>query len=217
MKKEKKSIAVLGLGKYGQSLAETLYDMGEDVLVADINEKLIRDISGKVTSAVCADLSVEDEIEALGLQNMDVVYVCMGGNNAASILSVSIAKEKGVKTVIAKASSPRMEKILGRIGADKIINPEKEVGIRNARILASEHIRDFFEIDGKLCFVEYQPEKSWLDHDLVELNLRKMHNVNVVAIKKAHGKWDHIDPARKLKEEDLLMLVVKKEDMDKWR
>ncbi|MBR5375930.1 MAG: TrkA family potassium uptake protein [Lachnospiraceae bacterium] len=216
MRKEKKSIAVLGLGKYGCSLAETLYGMGEDVLVADINEKLIRDISGRVTSAVCADLGDEDEIEALGLQNMDIVYVCMGGNIAASILSVSIAKEKGVKMVVAKASSPRMEKILGRVGADRIINPEKEVGIRNARILVSEHIRDYFEIDGKLCFVEYQPEKSWIDHDLVELDLRKTHNVNVVAIKKQHGRWDHVDPTRKLKEEDLLMLVIKKEDMDKW-
>lgn len=217
MRNVKKSIAVLGLGKYGRSLAETLYDMGEDVLVADIDEKAIRDISGKVTSAVRADLSNEDEIESLGLQNMDIVYVCMGGNNAASILSVSMAKEKGVKTVVAKASSPRMEKILARVGADRIINPEKEVGIRNARILSSENIRDYFEIDGKLCFVEYQPKKSWVDHDLVELNLRKSHNINVVAIKKQHGKWDHVDPSRKLKEEDLLMLVVRKEDMDNWR
>ena len=131
----KKSIAVLGLGKYGQSLAESLYSLGEDVLVVDRDERLIRDMAPKVTSAVCADLDNEDEVVALGLQNMDIVITCMGGNTAASIMSVAIAKEKGVPVVIAKASSPRMKAILERVGADKIINPEKEGGIRSARIL----------------------------------------------------------------------------------
>ena len=115
----KKSFAVLGLGQYGCSLAETLYNLGHDVLAVDFDEKVIRDIAPKVTTAICADLEVEDEIVALGLQNMDVVITCIGSNISASILSIAIEKEKGVPVVIAKASTPRMASILKRAGADK--------------------------------------------------------------------------------------------------
>ena len=108
----KKSIAVLGLGKYGRSLAENLYRMGADVIAVDANEKLIEEFSDKCTSAVCADLTDEDAVLALGLKNMDMVVVSMGGNLAASIMSVTVAKEQGVPVVIAKATTTRMEKIL---------------------------------------------------------------------------------------------------------
>lgn len=217
MRKEKKSVAVLGLGKYGCSLAETLYDLGEDVLVADIDERAIRDMSTKVTSAVCADLSNEDEVDALGLQNMDIVIICMGGNIAASILSVSIAKEKGVPIVVAKASSPRMKALLNRVGADKIIDPEREGGIRSARILASQHIHDYFEIDSNLCMIELHPRESWIGHNLIELNLRKKFNMNVAAIKPANSNWSYVDPSRTLKEDDLLMVIIEKDDLNRWK
>ena len=205
----KKSIAVLGLGKYGCSLAETLYSLGEDVMVVDHNERVIREMSTKVTSAVCADLSNEDEVVALGLQNMDIVIICMGGNIAASIVSVSIAKEKGVPTVV--------KAILKRVGADKIIDPEHEGGIRSARILASRHIHDYFEIDENLCMIELQPRSSWVGHNLIDLKLRKKYNMNVAAIKKQNGNWGYVDPNRILREEDLLMIIIEKKDIDKWR
>lgn len=213
----KKSIAILGLGKYGYSLAQELYNLGEDVLVADFDEKAIRDISPKVTAAVCADLNNEDEISALGLQNMDIVIVCMGGNISASIMSVAIAKEKGVPVVIAKASSERMKSILTRVGADKIIDPEKEGGIRSARILASQHIHDYFELDDNLCMIELHPKASWIGKDLIELNLRKKYNMNVAAIKKEGGKWGYVNPNVKLTEDHLLMTIIEKDDIDKWR
>ena len=217
MRNIKKSVAVLGLGKYGCSLAETLYSLGEDVLVADINERVIREMAPKVTTVVCADLSNEEELEALGLQNMDIVIICMGGNIAASILSVSIAKEKGVPVVVAKASSPRMKALLKRVGADKIVDPEREGGVRSARILASRHIHDYFEIDENLCMIELQPKNTWIGHNLIELNLRQKYNMNVAAIKKQSGNWGYVDPSRKLKEEDLLMIIIEKDDINKWR
>ena len=217
MRNVKKSVAVLGLGKYGRSLAETLYSLGEDVMVADIDERVIREMAPRVTSAVRADLSNEDEVAALGLQNMDIVIICMGGNVAASIMSVTIAKEQGVKTVVAKASSDRMKSILKRVGADKIIDPEREGGIRSARILASQHIHDYFEIDENLCMIEMHPKAQWIGHDLIELNLRKKYNMNVAAIKKQGGSWAFIDPSHHMKEEDLLMIIIEKDDINKWR
>ena len=217
IKNVKKSIAVLGLGKYGCSLAESLYNLGQDVLVADIDEKIIKDMAPKVTSAVCADLSNEEQVSALGLQNMDIVIVCTGGNIAASVMSVSIAKEKGVPVVVAKASSPRMMNLLKRIGADKIIDPEREGGVRSARILASKHIRDYFEIDENLCMVELQPKESWIGHNLLELNLRQKYNMNVAAIKKKGSNWKYVDPTRTLGDDDLLLVIIEKDDINKWK
>ncbi|SFV00956.1 potassium channel family protein [Butyrivibrio sp. INlla21] len=213
----KKSIAVLGLGKYGCSVAESLYNIGEDVLVADKNEQIIRDMSSKVTSAICCNLENEDEVMSLGLQNMDIVITGMGGNIAASIMVVSIAKEKGVRTVIAKASSPRMAKILERVGADKIINPEQEGGIRSARILASQSIHDYYELDEDLCMVELQPRPSWIGKSLMELNVRQKYNMNVAAIKEKGENWGYVSPTKKLTEKNLLMVIIDKKDISKWK
>jgi trk system potassium uptake protein TrkA len=213
----KKSVAVLGLGKYGRSVAKSLYAIGEDVLVADKDERRIRDISSKVTSAVCANLENEDEVMALGLQNMDIVITAMGGNIAASIMAVSIAKEKGVPLVIAKSSSSRMATILQRVGADKIIDPEKEGGVRSARILASQAIHDYYELDDNLCMVELQPKSAWIGKSLIELDLRKKHNMNVAAIKEKGGEWKYINPSHKLNENNLLMVILEKKDIEKWK
>ena len=213
----KKSVAVLGLGKYGRSVAKSLYAIGEDVLVADKDERRIRDISSKVTSAVCADLENEDEVMALGLQNMDIVITAMGGNIAASIMAVSIAKEKGVPLVIAKSSSSRMATILQRVGADKIVDPEKEGGVRSARILASQAIHDYYELDENLCLVELQPRNAWLGKSLIELDLRKKHNMNVAAIKEKGGNWRYINPSHKLTDNNLLMVILEKKDIEKWK
>ena len=213
----KKSVAVLGLGKYGRSVAKSLYAIGEDVLVADKDERRIRDISSKVTSAVCANLENEDEVMALGLQNMDIVITAMGGNIAASIMAVSIAKEKGVPLVIAKSSSSRMATIRQRVGADKIIDPEKEGGVRSARILASQAIHDYYELDDNLCMVELQPKSAWIGKSLIELDLRKKHNMNVAAIKEKGGEWKYINPSHKLNENNLLMVILEKKDIEKWK
>ena len=213
----KKSVAVLGLGKYGRSLAETLYSLGEDVLVVDRDESLIRDISPKVTAAICANLDIEDEVNALGLQNMDIVITCMGGSLSASILAVSIAKDKGVPVVIAKSSSERMKKILLRVGADKIICPEEDGGVRSARILTSRYIHDYIAIDDNLCMIELMPKKGWLGKNLIELDLRKKYNMNVAAIKEKGGTWAFIDPGHILTDDNLLLIIIEKNMIDKWR
>ena len=117
------SIAILGLGKYGRSLAENMYALGADVLVVDKDPVLVDEFSTKVNSAVRADLANEAELNELGLGNLDVVVVAMGSNLEASIMSVAVAKEKGVDFVMAKTSSDRMSAILEKVGVDKIIDP----------------------------------------------------------------------------------------------
>ncbi len=211
----KKSVAVLGLGNYGKSLAEKLYDMGADVLVVDKDEDLIKEFSSKCSAAICADLCNEEAVAALGLKNMDVVITAVAKNLTASIIAVAVAKEQGVPLIIAKSSSNRMSSILLRVGANKVIDPEEEGGVRSARILMSSSFKDFFEIDDNMYVVEMAPKKDWIGKSLLELGLRKTLNINVIAIKKKGGLWQFSDSKTKFEEDHSLLVVMEKKDVKK--
>ncbi len=212
----KRSIAILGLGKYGRSLAEQLYSMGADVLVADHDEELIHEFAGKSTAAICAELTNEDEVAALGLDNMDIVVSAMGGSPAASIMVVAVAKEQGVPLVVAKASTARMSSILKKVGADKIVDPEEEGGIRSARILMSSTFLDFMQLDENLSLVEMRVKKEWAGKSLMKLDLRKKFQLNVIAVKEKGGRWSFIDPTKALSEQMVLLVVLEKSALKKF-
>ncbi len=206
----KKSVAVLGLGKYGRSLSECLYRMGADVLAVDNNERIIEDFADRCTSAVCANLANEDEVASLGLKDMDIVVTAMGGNLAASIMSVTVAKEQGVPIVVSKASSDRMATILKKVGADKILDPEGEGGARSARILLSSNYKDYFELDDNMYMIEMSPKADWIGKNPVELDLRGKLNLNIVAVRTKGRPFQFIDPKTPFKEEDILLIVTEK-------
>ena len=206
----KKSVAVLGLGKYGKSLSEHLYRMGADVLAVDRNMKIIEEFSDKCTSAVCANLDNEDEVNALGLKNMDIVVTAMGGDLAASILCVTVAKEQGVPIVISKASTDRMASILRKVGADKVIDPEGEGGARSARIMVSSIFKDFYELDENMYMIEMAPRPEWIGKDLVELNLRGNMGLNIVAVRSKSKHFHFVNPKAKFNKDDILLIVTEK-------
>lgn len=208
-----KSIAVFGLGRFGKSLALSLYETGAQVMVVDKNESIIENISDKVTYAVIADLTNPDDIKGIGLEDIDIVVVAMGSDLTASIMSIMVSKELGVKQVIAKASDERMGSILSKVGADRILYPEEESGSRTARILTSDSFMEFFDIDDNLCLLEMKPKAEWIGKTLMELNLRKMYKINVVAIKGHNGMKSYIDPTRKLEENTNLLVVLDKNDL----
>lgn len=210
----KKTIAVLGLGKYGISLAKSMYEMGADVLVVDNNHDKLKDMEGFCTAAMCADLTNEDEVEMLGLKNMDIVAVAMGGNLSASIMSVAVAKELNVPLIVAKSSSDRMTSILKKIGANKVIVPEEYGGEQSARILASDTFLDYFKVDDSLCMVEMLPMKKWIGKNMMELNLRKNYQINVIAyMDHETGHWKILDPKEPLSEDNELLIVLEREQL----
>ena len=210
----KKTIAVLGLGKYGISLAKSMYEMGADVLVVDNNHDKLKDMEGFCTAAVCADLTNEDEVEMLGLKNMDIVAVAMGGNLSASIMSVAVAKELNVPLIVAKSSSDRMTSILKKIGANKVIVTEEYGGEQSARILASDTFLDYFKVDDSLCMVEMLPMKKWIGKNMMELNLRKNYQINVIAyMDHETGHWRILDPKEPLSEDNELLIVLEREQL----
>ncbi len=212
-----KSVAVLGLGKFGRSLARNLYNLGADVLVVDSDEDVISDFSANSTSAIKANLNNEDEVVALRLENMDVVVTAMGSNLAASIMCVSVAKDHGVPLVIAKSDSSRMGSILKKVGADRIIDPEEEGGARAARILVSSYLNECFKLDENMMMVEMVPKPEWLGHSLNELDLRKALNINIVAMRQNGGLWHFVEPDVHLEKDMNLLIVMERKTMVKLR
>lgn len=212
-----KSIAVLGLGKYGRSLARNLYNLGADVLAVDSDPDVVAEFTANSTSSIKANLNNEDEVLALGLKNMDIVVTAMGSNLAASIMCVSVAKEQGVPLVIAKSDSNRMASILKKVGADRVIDPEEEGGARSARILVSSYLNECFKLDENLNLLEMVPMSEWVGRSLNELDLRKTMNINVVAMRKKGGLWHFVEPDVILEEDMNLLIVMERETLKKIR
>ena len=211
-----RSIAVLGLGKFGCSLAENLYSLGMDLMVVDRDSERIREFASKSTVAICANLEVEEEIQALDLKHMDMVVVCMGTSLAPSVMCVLEAKNQGVPFVMAKALSKQMGSILKKVGADQIINPEEESGMRTARALASPTILDLFDVGENLCMIEMVPDRKWIGKTLLELNLRQKRGINVIAMKEPGKTWSFLDAHDPIKENATLLVVLEKEHLSQF-
>lgn len=209
-----KAAAILGLGMVGQSMAKELMAHNVEVLVADRNEELISQISQDVTYAVSADLSDASAIRELGLNNMDVVIVCMSRNLEASIMCIMVAKEEGVPQIIAKASSSRTVEIFRKIGADKIFQPEVEEGILTARKLLSSNFIDFFDLAENISIVEMLPKEDWAGKSMRQLDLRKNHRVNVIAVITNDTVNYLADPDKPIPADCHLLVAVNNKDLN---
>ncbi|MBR4224086.1 MAG: TrkA family potassium uptake protein [Oscillospiraceae bacterium] len=208
-----KSVVVFGLGRFGKRLALSLSKAGADVMAVDKDEEIVASVAPEVTYAAVADLSNADAISGLGISNMDIAVVAVTSDFAAAILAVVISKEMGIPYVIAKASSERMGVILKRTGADKVIYPEAEMGERTARILVSNGLLDYFDIDDDLCIVEMKPKKEWIGKTLKQLDLRGKYHINVAAVRSHNEMRSSIDPNRPLKENSDLLIVTERENL----
>ena len=206
-----KSIAVLGLGRFGQFLTEELAKSGADVLIADDDEETVRKVANSVSCAVKADLNDPEVIRGLGLSGVDTVVVSMGSSLESSIMCVMVAKELGVPYVIAKAASLRMGEILRRVGADEIIYPEKESAEMTARRLLSSDFLEFFNLGDEVCVCSLKPKKDWLGKSLRELNLRGRFGLNIVAIREGERTTASLDPDRVLTKECELYAVAERD------
>ena len=207
-----KTVAVLGLGRFGRKCAETLYEMGADIIVADHSETAVESLSDKAAYAMVADLTVAESIYKLGLEGVDVMVVAMGSNLTASIMSVMVGKELGVPHVIAKAGNARMGDILKRVGADEVIHPEEESGRRMARTIMSESILDLFDLGKDLQIVEMAPKPEWVGKSISELRLRDTYGVSVVALKDPEGRYSMVDTRTPIKEDCMMLLIAERDD-----
>lgn len=212
---KEKSYAVIGLGQFGMSVAETLAESDCDVLAIDAREENIQEIADKVTYAVRADVREPEVLRTLGVQNVDVAVIAVAENMEASIMATMQAKELGVPYVLSKAMNALHGKILEKIGADRVIYPEQSMGLRVARNLMSGGFLDVFELSTEFSMAEFPVPTEWVGKSLQELQLRESHDINIIAIKVGDDVEINLDPVKPLEADWHLMAIGKNKVLER--
>ena len=213
----KKSYAVFGLGRYGIAVARELADSGAEVIAVDFDERIVNAAAAELPICKCADITDPEVIRQLGIANVDVVIIAMANNLEASVMAVTLCKEIGVKTVIAKCANEMHQKILSRVGADKVVFPENESGIRLAKNLLSSGFVDMVSLAKNVSMIELDVKPEWCGKNLIELNLRKKYSINVVALRRGDMVSVDIDPHEPLTDRVKLIVIANAEKLSKLK
>lgn len=212
-----KSYAVFGLGRYGLAVAKELVNNGVEVLAVDSDETVVNSAIADIPFCKCADITDLEVIKQLGIANIDVVIIAMANNLEASVMAVMLCKEVGVNTVIAKCSNEMHKKLLSKVGADKVVFPECESGIRLAKNLLSSGFVDIIELSNDVSLIELEVKPEWVGKTLVELNLRKKYFINVIAIRQLNNLEINIDPTIKLTKDMQLVVIANTSKISKLK
>ncbi|MCM3588434.1 TrkA family potassium uptake protein [Mesobacillus maritimus] len=213
----KRQYAVIGMGRFGSSVAATLYKEGNEVLAIDKNSETINDHKDTVSYAVIGDSTEIETMKEVGIRNFDTVIVAIGDDIQASILTVLLLKELDVKHVIAKALSKNHGQVLAKIGADKVIFPEKDMGERVAHhLMAAPNVLNFIELSEQYSIEEIHVPRSMTGKNLRELDLRARFNVTVVAIKEKSKINISPDPEENLESDDILLVIGENKDLENF-
>lgn len=180
----KKGFAVIGLGRFGGSICKELVTQGMEVLAIDVDEERVNEFAEIATHAVVADTTDEAVLKSLGIRNFEHVIVAIGDNIHASILTTLILKELGVQRITVKAQNDNHEKVLKKIGADQVVHPERDMGIRIVTSLVSNNVLDYLELSDEYSIVELIAGSKMAGKTLIELDIRAIYGVNIVAIKR---------------------------------
>ncbi len=212
-----KQFVVIGCGRFGQSVAIKLAELGCDVMVVDENEEIIQSLADKVTYAVQADATDENTIKALGIRNFDVAIVTIGSDIQASILVTLLVKELGVKHIVAKAQNPAHAKVLYKIGANRVVFPEKEMGVKVAKSLVSSNVLDLIDLAPEYSILEIKTLDEWIGKSLVDINMRRTHQISVIAIRHDDEVDINVEPDRLLLSDDVLVVIGNNKDLKKFQ
>lgn len=208
----KKEFVVFGLGRFGRSVATTLADSGCGVLVVDNCQEKVQDMADVVTYAVKADVTDAEVLESLGISNFDGAVVAIGENLEASVMVTILSKELGIPYVLAKAQNDLHAKILKKVGADMVVFPEKETGIRIAHNLTMGNFFNAIELSSTFSLMDIDVLNEWDGQTLKELNLRAKYKINVIAIKR-DGHMDINPPADQVVSKNDALVVIGNNEM----
>ena len=209
-----KQIAVLGLSRFGASVARALTNMGVEVMGVDKNPDKVADLAHDITHAVQADILDDDALDSLGLRNFDVVVLSIKDVEISCITTMAL-KDHGAVKIVAQAGGEAHGKILERIGADKVIMPEKDMGIRLARSLSSNNLIDYMELSAKHSLMELEAIDEWVGRTLKQSNIRNRYKINVVAIRS--GKVLRVAPGSDdiIHDGDVLVVIGENTDLER--
>ncbi len=214
---KKKQFIVLGLGRFGRSVAEELYEHGADVLAVDLRADLVDGIQGRVTHAVQADATDPSALEQLGIRDFDAAIVTIGMDIRASSVITMLLKEMKIPTVIAKAQDEMHGRMLKKLGADRIIYAERDMGRRIAHSLLSDNILDYIEVSPDVAIVEIVAPASWVNQPLGILNLRRRFGINVIAIRSGKNICVSLNADTIIRPDDKLLVVGEQADLNRLK
>ncbi|MBO4950489.1 MAG: TrkA family potassium uptake protein [Clostridia bacterium] len=210
-----KTYAVFGLGRYGLSVAKELVSNGADVIAVDTNQRIVEEYASIFPVCKCADITDPDVIERLGMSSVDTVIISMASNLEASVMAIMLCKNAGVKEVIVKCANDMHKRIFEKVGADIVVFPENESGKRLAKNLLSSGFIDVADLSDEISIVEIDVLKKWNGKTLKELDLRRTHSLNVIAIK-SNGSTELVsNPDMVLSENMKLVIIAHKRDVEK--
>ena len=210
------TIGILGLGVFGTTIAKTLHKYDCNIIAVDNHEQQINQLESILTRGVVGDITDRSLLRAAGIQNCDAVVVATGTNLESSVLAVMHSKTLGVPKVIAKVKGTTAKEILLRIGADKVISPEKETGISLAKHLIHRNTTSVFELDGNVSIVEFRPPKKWFGKTLAELQLRQNYKMNIIGYRCGENQVLNIQltPDYVFNEDELITAVTDHNTID---
>ncbi|MCD8508912.1 MAG: TrkA family potassium uptake protein [Bacillus sp. (in: Bacteria)] len=203
----KKQYAVIGLGRFGGSVCESLSKQGLEVLAIDTSEEKVSNFMNIATHAVIADSTDENTLRSLGIRNFDHVIVAIGDNIQSSILTTLLLVEAGVKQITVKAQNDYHEKVLNKIGAHRVVHPERDMGVRIAHNIVSKNVLDYLELSDKHSIVELMAGEAVSGKTLIELNIRAKYGCNIMAIKQ--GDDINVSPSAQevINKGDILIVI----------
>ncbi|MBQ4088438.1 MAG: TrkA family potassium uptake protein [Clostridia bacterium] len=204
---DRKQYLVVGLGRFGQAICETLYENGSEVMALDIDQDRVNECVNFATHAVCTNAMERSNLEELGISNFDVAVVNIGTDIKASGIVTMLLKEMGIETVIAKAQDDIHGMMLKKLGADKVVYPERDMGRRVAHNLRTTNIMDFIEVSPDYSLSEIRPMDKWVGKNLGQLALRAKYGMNILAIKNGDDV-DASPSADTIIHEDDILLVM---------
>jgi trk system potassium uptake protein TrkA len=211
-----KQFAVIGLGRFGTSVARRLHEAGQEVLGIDLSEEKVENALSFVTHANVADSTEEQALTSVGIRNFDCVIVAIGNDMQSSILTVMLLKELGVKKVIAKALGKRHGQVLEKVGADWIIYPERDMGERAANQLLSPNMLNYIELSKEYNIEEIMIPPKMAEKSLRELDIRAKYNISAIAIVREGDIIVSPSPDQIIHKEDLLVMIGNREDLAKF-
>ncbi|WP_368503927.1 TrkA family potassium uptake protein [Alkalihalophilus sp. As8PL] len=212
----KRQFAVIGLGRFGGSVCCALIEQGMEVLAIDQDEARVNKYRDLVTHAVVADATDEQALKHLGIRNFEHVIIAIGDNIQASILTTLILDELGVEHITVKAQNDYHEKVLTKIGAERIVHPERDMGVRLAHHLLSKNVLDYLELSDKHSIIEIIASTKMSGKTLMKLDVRAKFGCNVMAIKRGREIIVSPQATQLIKEEDILIVIGADEDIKRF-
>lgn len=213
-----KSFLVIGLGKFGRSCAKELTNLNYDVLGVDENPRLVNEVSNYITHAVEADSTDEDFLKSLGIENFDSCIVAIGDNQEASVMITVLLKEYGAKHIVTKAQSELHAKILKKVGADQVVLPEYDTGIKLAHSLSHKNIYDLVDISSNYSIVSITAPKEWINKTLEQLSPRYKYGVNIIAIESTDAEPNVFPNATTvINKNDIVVVIGENENLEKLK